>query len=148
MIDYSNPQSLDWSRVQTAMDAAVHPDTRLLVVEGTFALLPALRSLARWGICVDAPADLRLARKTLRKIGEGADPEISLRGYLAHGRTGHTQHVVPIQSKADLTLDGSCTTDDLVREVVNALSSVLDLSLPATASGLCSPAGEQPHSRT
>ncbi|MGW4229444.1 hypothetical protein ACWEF9_09170 [Streptomyces sp. NPDC004980] len=135
MIDYSDPQSLDWSRVQTAINAAVYPDTRLLVIEGTFALLPALRSLARWSSYVDAPADLRLARKTLRKIGEGADPEISLRGYLTHGRTGHAQHVAPTQSKADLTLDGSRTTDELVRQLLNTLSEVLDLDILAKLPG-------------
>ncbi|MEK8146350.1 hypothetical protein NKH18_49055 [Streptomyces sp. M10(2022)] len=55
VINYSDPQALDWDRVQEAVDMAVSPDTRLLVVEGTFALLPALQSLARWSIYVDTP---------------------------------------------------------------------------------------------
>lgn len=124
VINYSDPQSLDWDRVQEALDMAVRPDTRLLLVEGTFALLPPLRSLAHRSVYVDTPADLRLARKTLRKISDGADPEISLRGYFAHGRDGYARHVAPLQATAELVLDGTLPTCELVRQVVALLGCV------------------------
>lgn len=126
VINYSDPRALDWTRVQKALAQAVLTGARLLLVEGTFALLPPLRSVARWSIYVDTPADLRLARKTLRKIRDGADPEISLRGYLAHGRDGHYQHVAPIQHTADLILDGTRSTADLVQDVLAALRGRLE----------------------
>lgn len=129
VINYSDPQAMDWDRVQEAVDMAVCPDTRLLLVEGTFALLPPLQSLARWSIYVHTPDDLRLARKVLRKINDGADPEISIRGYLAHGRDGHHQHIVPIQSTADLTLDGTRSTAELVQQVLRALLPALGASV-------------------
>ncbi|MFE6185482.1 uridine kinase [Streptomyces sp. NPDC056465] len=125
VIDYSNPLALDWDRVQQSVDRAVYPDTRLLVVEGTFALLPPLRSVARWTAYVDTPADLRLARKTLRKISDGADPEISLRGYLAYGRDSFDRHVAPIQSTADLALDGTRTIAEQVQQVLETVSPAL-----------------------
>ncbi|MFE4450623.1 hypothetical protein [Streptomyces sp. NPDC056796] len=117
MINYSDPRALDRGRVRSALDAAVLPDTRTLVVEGTFALLPALTRPARWSVYIDAPADLRLARKILRKISEGADPEISLRGYLAYGREAHTRYVAPTQRSAELVLDGTQPTSHLVRRL-------------------------------
>ncbi|WP_326682140.1 uridine kinase family protein [Streptomyces sp. NBC_01237] len=131
VINYSDPDSIDWGCVQDSMDAAVCPDTRILVVEGTFALLPALTSVARWSIYVNTPADLRLARKTLRKISDGADPEIGLRGYLAHGRDAHTRHVAPLREAADLVLDGTRAVGHLVQQV----HALLNTAWKAPANG-------------
>ncbi|WP_331746680.1 zeta toxin family protein (plasmid) [Streptomyces halstedii] len=130
VINYSEPGAIDWQRVQDALDTAGRPGTQVLLVEGTFALLPTLTSLARWSVYVDTPADLRLARKTLRKISDGADPQISLRGYLAHGRDAHTRHVAPIQHTADLVLDGTQPTNHLTQQVHALLNTTADLTRP------------------
>ncbi|MBK3585333.1 hypothetical protein JHN49_16965 [Streptomyces sp. MBT57] len=121
MIDFSDPQSIDWGRVRQAVDEA--PAEELLVVEGTFALDKQIRRLARWTVFLDTPDDLRLARKTLRKISEGADPRINLLGYLARGRENHHRHVAPMRQTAGLVLDGTLPTkhltDHLITHVAN-----------------------------
>ncbi|MFH9201970.1 uridine kinase [Streptomyces anulatus] len=116
VIDFSDPRSIDWGRVHQAIDATAAG--HLLVVEGTFALEEQISRLARWTVYLDTPDDLRLARKTLRKIDDGADPRISLLGYLARGRDGHRQHVAPIGQTAGLLLDGTLPTKDLTRQLI------------------------------
>ncbi|WP_405550718.1 hypothetical protein OG215_37435 (plasmid) [Streptomyces globisporus] len=116
VIDFSDPASIDWGRVRQAVDEA--PAEDLLVVEGTFALEKQIRRLARWTVFLETPDDLRLARKTLRKIGEGADPRISLLGYLARGREGHYRHVAPMRQTAGLILDGTLPTQHLTDQLI------------------------------
>jgi len=110
-----------------------------VVVEGTFALaLPHIRERARWGAYIDAPADIRLARKALRKIETGKDPRITLRGYLERGRAAHELHVAPTRELADLVLDGTRPVDELarrLRQVVSAERSI-DTELPARRAGV------------
>ncbi|MFJ1662494.1 uridine kinase family protein [Streptomyces anthocyanicus] len=121
VIDFSDPRAIDWGRVQQAISEA--PAGKLLVVEGTFALEKQIRQLARWTVYLDTPDDLRLARKTLRRIGEGVDPRIGLLGYLARGREGHHRHVAPMRQAAGLVLDGTLPTkhltDQLIAHVAN-----------------------------
>ncbi|MET8605621.1 hypothetical protein ABZV92_18970 [Streptomyces rubiginosohelvolus] len=116
VIDFSDPQSVDWGRVHQAVTEV--PAEELLVVEGTFALEKQILRLARWTVYLDAPDDLRLARKTLRKIGEGADPRISLLGYLARGREGHYRHVAPMRQNAGVVLDGTLPTKHLTDQLL------------------------------
>ncbi|MEU6501255.1 hypothetical protein ABZ895_17045 [Streptomyces californicus] len=111
VIDFSDPRSIDWDRVHRSIEAT--PGYQLLVVEGTFALEEQIRRLARWTVYLHTPDDLRLVRKTLRKIEEGADPRISLLGYLERGRASHGEHVAPIQQRADLVLDGTLPVKEL-----------------------------------
>lgn len=121
VIDFSDPRSIDWGRVQQAIGEA--PAGKLLMVEGTFALEKQIRRLARWTVYLDTPDDLRLARKTLRKIDDGADPRIGLLGYIARGREGHHRHVAPMRQTAELVLDGTLPTkhltDQLIAHVTN-----------------------------
>ncbi|MEW1629781.1 hypothetical protein AB0387_20645 [Streptomyces sp. NPDC089173] len=117
VIDFSDPRSIDWDRVHQAIEAT--PDDQLLLVEGTFALQRQIRRLARWTVYLDTPDDLRLARKTLRKIDEGADPRISLLGYLERGRASHGEHVAPIQQRADLVLDGTLSAQELTARLIS-----------------------------
>ncbi|MFD3970356.1 uridine kinase [Streptomyces cyaneofuscatus] len=124
VIDFSDPRSIDWDRVRQVIHAT--SDDELLVVEGTFALDEQIRRIARWTVYLDTPADLRLARKTLRKIDAGADPRVGLLGYLARGRDGHHEHVAPIKHRADLVLDGTLP----VKELTDQLSGLLT---PATS---------------
>jgi uridine kinase len=106
IIDLSNPAAIDPARVRDAL--AQHRDAPLLIVEGVFALtLPYLRDSARWRVYIDAPADIQIARKTLRKINEGRDPAPVLRGYLDRGRQAHQIHIEPARHTADLVIDGT-----------------------------------------
>ncbi|MFD8666237.1 uridine kinase [Streptomyces microflavus] len=124
VIDFSDPRSIDWDRVHQVIHAT--PNHELIVIEGTFALDEQIRRIARWTVYLDTPADLRLARKTLRKIEAGADPRIGLLGYLARGRDGHREHVAPIKHRADLVLDGTLPVEELTDQLSNVLA-------PATA---------------
>ncbi|HWU11776.1 MAG TPA: hypothetical protein VN520_36410 [Streptomyces sp.] len=81
-----------------------------------------IRRIARWTAYLDTPDDLRLARKTLRKIDEGADPRISLLGYLARGRTGHGEHVAPMRHSADFVLDGTLPVGELTDQLISAMA--------------------------
>ncbi|MEU7333906.1 uridine kinase family protein [Streptomyces parvus] len=121
VIDFSDPRSIDWGRVHQAVEEV--PTVELLVVEGTFALEDQIRRLARWTVYLHTPDDLRLARKTLRKIGEGADPRISLLGYLARGREGHYRHVAPMRQRAGLVLDGALPTQHLTDQLLTHLAN-------------------------
>ncbi|MFE7749607.1 hypothetical protein [Streptomyces sp. NPDC057428] len=123
VVDHSDPASVRWDLVQKALADPGDGGGGLVVVEGTFALQPQVRALAWWTAYLDTPADLRLARKTLRGIQEGRDPEISVRGYLAHGRKAHDRHVAPLLHTADLVLDGTLPTSELVRRLIALISN-------------------------
>ncbi|MFJ8745816.1 uridine kinase [Embleya sp. NPDC127516] len=132
IVDFGNPRSIDIGRVDTEISR--HHGAALVIVEGTFALaLPRIRDIARWSAYVDAPADIRLARKTLRKIEAGKDPSTTLRGYLERGRAAHEHHVAPTRDLADLVLDGTRPVDTLVRHL-------LDLVAPDQLPGIERPA--------
>ncbi|MFD9868127.1 uridine kinase [Streptomyces niveus] len=122
-VDFSDPASIDRARVEETIGAALVTG-RLVVVEGTFALtLPYVRDRARWTAYVDVPADIRLARKTLRKLRAGEDPGAGLLGYLAHGRAAHERHVEPMARCARLLLDGTAPVPRLVGELGRFLGS-------------------------
>ncbi|MFI7087679.1 uridine kinase [Streptomyces anulatus] len=120
VIDFSDPRSIDWDRVHQTVKAT--PSDQLLVIEGTFALEVQIRRLARWKVYLDTPDDVRLARKTLRKIDDGADPRTSLLGYLARGRASHGEHVAPIRHSADVVLDGTLAVEELVAQLNDVLA--------------------------
>lgn len=116
-VDFSDPAAIDPVRVDRAVGAALATG-RLVVVEGTFALaLPLVRDRARWTAYLDVPADIRLARKTLRKLRAGEDPGAGLAGYLAHGRAAHERYVEPTARYARLLLDGTAPVAQLVEEL-------------------------------
>lgn len=121
VVDFSDPRALDTARIKAAL--AEHSDTPLLIVEGTFALaLPELTAIATWKVFVDTPADLRIVRKTLRKIDEGQDPAPGLRGYIASSRS-YAYHVAPTRDQADIVLDGTQSSEDLADRLQAQLSS-------------------------
>ncbi|MFF8295035.1 uridine kinase [Streptomyces globisporus] len=120
VIDFSDPRSIDWDRVHQVIEAT--PTDQLLLIEGTFALGKQIRRLAHWTVYLDTPDDLRLARKTLRKIDEGADPRIGLLGYLARGRASHGEHVAPIRYSADFVLDGTLAVEELTAQLNDVLA--------------------------
>jgi uridine kinase len=129
VLDWNHPGSIDEVAVSDAVDAAaVHPGVRLVVVEGLFALtLPSVVARARWRVYVDAPDDVRLARKILRKIEvQRQDPRLSLLNYLTSGRQRHAEHVAPSRDRADLVVDGTADESEMV-------AAALTLAGPALA---------------
>lgn len=109
VVDFSDPAAIDLARVRHRIDACRGAD--LVVVEGTFALtIDAVRAAARWTVFLDTPPDVSIARKTLRRIGEGRDPGLVLRGYLERGRAAYVRHIAPARDQAGLILDGTRPT--------------------------------------
>ncbi|MEN2424002.1 hypothetical protein AABB02_38595 [Streptomyces rimosus] len=74
-MDFSAPAALDPLRIKDALNAA--GDASLVIAEGV-------------------PADLRLVRKTLRKVEEGKDPSTTLRGY-DRNRATFERYVRPVR---------------------------------------------------
>ena len=116
IVNFSHPESIDLARVDAKL--AEYADADLILIEGLFALsLPNVRERARWSAYIDVPADIRLARKTIRKIDEGRNPRHVLRGYLEHGRDAYERHVAPTRGYADLVLDGTEPIPALIKQL-------------------------------
>jgi uridine kinase len=124
VVDFSDPAALDPVRIKAAMDAAsAARNTPLIIVEGVFALtLPELEHQAAWTVFVDAPADIRLVRKALRKLDEGKDPITTLRGY-ERNRAAYERYVHPTRERAQLVLDGTLPVDDLLAQLNGHLAT-------------------------
>jgi uridine kinase len=136
VLDWNHPGSIDQSAVAAAIDAAVRSGVRLVVVEGLFALaLPAVASRATWRVFVDAPDDVRLARKILRKIEvQRQDPRLSLLNYLATGRQRHAEYVAPSREGADLVVDGTSSGSEMVAAVMALVGPLLADPVPQASS--------------
>ncbi|MFZ3551713.1 uridine kinase family protein [Streptomyces sp. 4.24] len=120
VVDFSDPLALDSARIKTALGD--HADAPLVIVEGTFALaLPELTVIATLTVYVDTPADIRVVRKTLRKLQEGQDPAPGLLGYDSSHRS-YTRHVAPTRDHAGIVLDGTRSTCDLAAELRSHLT--------------------------
>ncbi|MGW6706112.1 uridine kinase family protein [Streptomyces sp. NPDC054956] len=120
LVDFSEPRALDNARIQIAL--AKHATTPLVIVEGTFALaLPELTAIATLTVYVDTPDDIRVVRKTLRKLQEGQDPAPGLLGYDTSHRS-YTRHVAPTREHAHLVLDGTRTIAELAAELQTHLT--------------------------
>jgi uridine kinase len=127
-LDWNHPGSIDEAAVAEAVETmAGSGRQRLVVVEGLFALtLPAVADRATWRVYVDAPDDIRLARKILRKIEvQRQDPALSLRNYLLSGRERHASHVAPSRALADLVVDGTADEYTMIAEVLTLIGPVL-----------------------
>ncbi|MFG2774996.1 uridine kinase [Streptomyces sp. NPDC048350] len=121
VVDFSNPAALDLDRIEGAMDSAA--TAPLIIVEGIFALaLPELEKRAIWTVYVDAPADIRLTRKLLRKVDEGKDVRVSLRGY-DRTRAAHDTYVAPSKDRAQLVVDGTQPPAAILDEVKRYLAA-------------------------
>ncbi|MFD4926800.1 hypothetical protein ACFWNE_36570 [Streptomyces goshikiensis] len=121
VVDFSDPLALDPARIKTAL--AAHADAPLVIVEGTFALaLPELTAIATLTVYVDTPADIRVVRKTLRKLQEGQDPAPGLLGYDTSHRS-YTRHVAPTRGHAHLVLDGTQPTASLAAQLMLRLDT-------------------------
>ena len=119
VVDRSAPEAIDRERVVATLTEELGAAPPLVVVEGMFALvLPYLDEWIRWRVYLDLPADVRLARKTLRSLDEGRDPSAALRGYLERGRDAHQRLVGPSREGADLVIDA---TQELEAQVAQLL---------------------------
>lgn len=130
-LDWNHPGSIDEDAVAAAVEAAATSGHyRMVLVEGLFALvLPKVAIQATWRVYVHTPDDVRPARKLLRKIEiQRQDPLVSLRNYLLSGRERHAQYVAPSRHRADLVLDGTMPTADLLTAVDHLLGQDLALA--------------------
>ncbi|MFJ2745446.1 uridine kinase [Streptomyces sp. NPDC087440] len=103
-VDFSDPLALDSDRIEAALAEHADAGALLTIVEGIFALtLKQLAARASWTVFVDTPADLRVVRKTMRKLTEGKDPLPGLRGY-THTARAFERYVAPARQTAGLVL--------------------------------------------
>lgn len=105
----------------------------VIIVEGIHVLAdPKLRDLYDFSIYVDAPADIRLARRLLRDVRErGRSVESVVTQYLRTVRPMHQAHTEPGKAEADMvaTNDAAAASPEL-----EALSPSFDrLAAPAAA---------------
>lgn len=115
LVDYDfhtcarKPESA-WTRVRP---------TPVVVVEGILVFAdPVLRDAFDLRVYVDAPADLRLARRLLRDTSERGDTaEKVVRQYLATVRPMHEAFVEPSRAHAHVVLDGTLAVEDLIQAV-------------------------------
>ena len=98
----------------------------IIIVEGILTLAhPALAALADLRVFVDAPADIRLARRIRRDVAErGRDVIGVLEQYLNTVRPMHEAHVEPSRASASLVLNGTAPIDLLVGVLVEAITRV------------------------
>jgi uridine kinase len=92
----------------------------IVVIEGILILAhDGLRSLFDQIVFVDAPDDIRLARRMRRDIVErGQAPHEVIDQYLAMVRPMHERFVAPSRAHAHLVLDGTSPVDGLVTRVL------------------------------
>ncbi|MFK7926659.1 MAG: uridine kinase [Myxococcota bacterium] len=113
----------DFSRHDRAEGTDPVAPTEYIVVEGILVLTSeALRGRAHHRVFVDAPADVRLARRLRRDVAErGRAPLGVLDQYLATVRPMHQAFVEPSRHYADVVLDGTLAVDQLVMELTRSL---------------------------
>ena len=80
----------------------------VVIVDGILVLaFPAIRERLHLSVFVDAPAEVRLARRLDRDVRErGRTPEGVRAQFAATVAPMHEAHVLPCRDLADLTLDG------------------------------------------
>lgn len=117
-LDVGDPRSIDSDRLNAAAATALTASA-VVIVEGLFAhhtSPPGPHD--RFGIFVDLPADIRLARKIRRKCIDGSFPiEILLANYLNHRRDAHLRHIEPARERCDLIVKGELSPDFLATEI-------------------------------
>ena len=99
----------------------------LIVVEGLFAFWwREVRSRLDLKVFVDAPADLRLARRIRRDVAErGRSVEEVLEQYLSTVRHMHERYVEPLRSHADIVVVNEGSIPEAVDRIVSTLGSVI-----------------------
>jgi uridine kinase len=95
----------------------------VVVVEGLFTLWwESLRSLLDLKIFMDAPADLRLARRIQRDVAErGRTVDSVLEQYVTTVRPMHERYVEPTRAHADLVVGNAGSLEHSVEVVLEAM---------------------------
>jgi len=103
-------------------DPIVTP-ARLILVEGLFTLLwDSVRAYLDLKVYVDAPADVRLARRIRRDVTERSrSTEQVLQQYLTTVRSMHERYVEPLRAHADLVVVNDGPVSDAVDQVAAAV---------------------------
>ena len=100
----------------------LHPQ-KYLIVEGILTLaVPKIAELADLKIYVDAPDDIRLARRIERDvIVRGRNVQGVLKQYMETVRPMHNLHIEPSRNQADLVLLGTTPIDKNIESVIQEL---------------------------
>ena len=111
----------------TRVDVVTVAPAPVVVVEGLFTLWWArLRELFDVAVYVDAPADLRLARRLERDVRErGRELESVLRQYTATVRPMHQRYVEPTRGYADVVIVNDGDLDTSVGAFVKVAESIV-----------------------
>jgi uridine kinase len=98
----------------------------IILVEGILVMAAdALLDRANLSIYVDAPADVRLARRIQRDtVDRGRSIQSVLEQYLNTVRPMHEAFVQPCASWADVVLDGTAPPKDLVDQAWGAITAI------------------------
>ncbi|MBG0818645.1 uridine kinase [Planomonospora sp. ID82291] len=121
-VDFSDPRSLDVDAILQTIERHRLTGAKTIIIEGIFALsLEVIHRRASLTVWVEAPPDVALARKLLRKLQEGTDVQPSIHGYLEHARTNYLRHVLPAAQTADVHLDGTQPLETLVGSLLEKL---------------------------
>jgi uridine kinase len=100
--------------------------TRVVVVEGLFPLWwPGVREHLDLKVFVDAPPDVRLARRLRRDVRErGRSAEAVLEQYLATVRIMHERYVEPCRAFADLVVTNDGAADEAGATLLAAVARI------------------------
>ena len=145
--DFDHPDALDTDRLVSDLtrlrsgeptnlpvyDFASHSRTSrlervdpsaIIVVEGILVLADErLSALADLRVFVDAPEDVRFARRMSRDIAERGRTEVSVRAqYASTVKPNHDRFVEPSKARADLVLDGTAEIDTSVAQLAARVS--------------------------
>ena len=146
--NYDHPDALDTARLVADLDAllagrpaalpiydfrthsrsaeteAAQP-SEIILVEGILTLAYGpLSERADLRVFVDAPADIRLARRLRRDVAErGREVNGVLDQYLTTVRPMHEAFVAPSAATASLVLNGTAPIDALVEALIAAVAS-------------------------
>ena len=92
---------------------------KLIIIEGILVMsVPEIVQQSDITIFVDAPADIRLARRIRRDVVErGRDVEGVLEQYFSTVRPMHLLHIEPHKNKADLVINGTRPIDESIQKI-------------------------------
>lgn len=82
--------------------APTDPDS-IIVVEGIFALYPPLDTLGSIRIFIEAPPEIRIARRIRRDIEKGRSPSDTLQWFVTV-EEGHKKYIEPTKEAANLVI--------------------------------------------
>lgn len=102
------PPEICFSRRSTTTSSQTITPDKILLLEGTMAgAIPACVEHSKLVVFIDAPLDICLCRRLLRKRSRRHDTiEPTIQKYLTHIRPGYLKYIASIKETADLILTG------------------------------------------